>query len=97
MTRILSEHIMTDQPDSLPTLSNIARSVLTGLRPPYEMLTAGLVFVERALVEIAPLVSRQRLVAAARRLGRDGKWEVAAGAPARGSRRQRLRRFRRYR
>ena len=89
MTRILSEHIMTDQPDSLPTLSNIARYVLTGLRPPYEMLTAGLVFVERALVEIAPLVSRQRLVAAARRLGRDGKWEVAA-APARGSRRQRL-------
>jgi hypothetical protein len=78
MTRILSEHIMTDQPDSLPTLSNIARYVLTGLRPPYEMLTAGLVFVERALVEIAPLVSRQRLVAAARRLGRDGKWEVAA-------------------
>ena len=78
MTRILSEHIMTDQPDSLPTLSNIARYVLTGLRPPYEMLTAGLVFVERALVEIAPLVSRQRLVSAARRLGRDGKWEVAA-------------------
>ena len=78
MTRILSEHIMTDQPDSLPTLSNIARYVLTGLRPPYGMLTAGLVFVERALVEIAPLVSRQRLVAAARRLGRDGKWEVAA-------------------
>ena len=78
MTRILSEHIMTDQPDSLPTLSNIARYVLPGLRPPYEMLTAGLVFVERALVEIAPLVSRQRLVAAARRLGRDGKWEVAA-------------------
>ncbi len=78
MTRILSEHIMTDQPDSLPTLSNIARYVLTGLRPPYEMLTAGLVFVERALVEIAPLVSRQRLVAAARRLGQDGKWEVVA-------------------
>jgi hypothetical protein len=78
MTRILAEHIMTDQPDSLPTLSNIARYVLTGLKPRYEMLSAGLVFVERALVEIAPMVSRQRLVAAARRLGRDGKWEVAA-------------------
>ena len=59
-------------------LTNMARSVLTGLKPRELFNPEVIRLAERALVEIAPWVSRQRLVAAARRLGRDGRWEVAA-------------------
>ena len=52
--------------------------MLTGLKPRYDGDPTVVRLAERALVEISPVVSRQRLVAAARRLGRDGKWEVAA-------------------
>ena len=60
------------------SLTNLARSVLTGLKPREIFNTEVIRLAERALVEISPVVSRQRLVAAARRLGRDGRWEVAA-------------------
>ena len=59
-------------------LTNLARSVLTGLKPREIFNPEVIRLAERTLVEIAPWVSRQRLVAAARRLGRDGRWEVAA-------------------
>ena len=76
--------IIIEQPYGNQAFRTIARSVLTGLpgnRPGkrrYKMDARVVRLAERALVEIAPWVSRQRLVAAARRLGRDGRWEVAA-------------------
>ena len=70
--------IVIEQSQNDRSLRNAARYVLTGLRPRYDGDPTVVRLAERALVEISPVVSRQRLVAAARRLGRDGKWEVAA-------------------
>ena len=49
------------------SLTNLARSVLTGLKPREIFNTEVIRLAKRALVEISPVVSRQRLVAAARR------------------------------
>ena len=70
--------IVTEQGQNDRSLRNAARYVLTGLKPRYDGDPTVVRLAERALVEISPVVSRQRLVAAARRLGRDGRWEVAA-------------------
>ena len=78
--------IQNEGPSPSPESSvrNIARFMLTGLRghrpggPRYKVGATTIRLAERALVEIAQFVSRQRLVAAARRLGRDGKWKFAA-------------------
>ena len=70
--------IVIEQGQNDRSLRNAARYVLTGLKPRYDGDPTVVRLAERALVEISPVVSRQRLVAAARRLGRDGRWEVAA-------------------
>ena len=70
--------IVVEQGQNDRSLRNAARYVLTGLKPRYDGDPTVVRLAERALVEISPVVSRQRLVAAARRLGRDGRWEVAA-------------------
>ena len=70
--------IVIEQGQNDRSLRNAARYVLTGLKPRYDGDPTVVRLAERALVEISPVVSRQRLVATARRLGRDGRWEVAA-------------------
>lgn len=81
---VIQNEELIQRPSPESSVRNIARFLLTGLRghrpggPRYKVGATTIMLAERALVEIAPFLSRQRLVAAARRLGSDGKWEFAA-------------------